>query len=477
MIQLAGGQYCIPSGNPIVREKYAPNRGSAAHFCTTLHRIDMLQRQKTHQTQTFAALQQGINVVFAHKSHATRCKTSCKVDFLAHSPLKKAAIRTGKTRGMLGQPHMLSSTSTQSHQAPTATHSHSTELAWRLLPASTLKTDASLARDWNRLNVATSNQPFLDADAVADALAIFGGAHEHLALAYAGQTLAAMLVISKTAPFRWCTFQPSQLPLGAWVIAPGFDLALITRTLLPALPGFALTLSITQADPRFTPRPADTPTLHTDDYIDTGWLELVGSFESYWHERSKNLRHNLRKQRHKLADQGVHISLREVTAPEDMAAAVARYGALESAGWKAGIGTAVHPDNEQGRFYRQLLEKSARAGEALVCEYWFDDRMVASNLCQLRGDTLVVLKTTYDEGCKHVSPAFLLREAELQSFFETGRIRRLEFYGRLRPWHTHWTEHRRTLYHTTAYRTSWIRQLARLRQASRHDQTATPLTP
>ena len=87
MIQLAGGQYCIPSGNPIVREKYAPNRGSAAHFCTTLHRIDMLQRQKTHQTQTFAALQQGINVVFAHKSHATRCKTSCKVDFLAHSPL------------------------------------------------------------------------------------------------------------------------------------------------------------------------------------------------------------------------------------------------------------------------------------------------------------------------------------------------------------------------------------------------------
>lgn len=333
MIQLAGGQYCIPSGNPIVREKYAPNRGSAAHFCTTLHRIDMLQRQKTHQTQTFAALQQGINVVFAHKSHATRCKTSCKVVFLAHSPLKKAAIRTGKTRGMLGQPHMLSSTSTQSHQAP------------------------------------------------------------------------------------------------------------------------------------------------TDDYIDTGWLELVGSFESYWHERSKNLRHNLRKQRHKLADQGVHISLREVTAPEDMAAAVARYGALESAGWKAGIGTAVHPDNEQGRFYRQLLEKSARAGEALVCEYWFDDRMVASNLCQLRGDTLVVLKTTYDEGCKHVSPAFLLREAELQSFFETGRIRRLEFYGRLRPWHTHWTEHRRTLYHTTAYRTSWIRQLARLRQASRHDQTATPLTP
>jgi hypothetical protein len=86
VIQLAGGQYCIPSGNPIVREKYAPNRGSAAHFCTTLHRIDMLQRQKTHQTQTFAALQQGINVVFAHKSHATRCKTSCKVDFLAHSP-------------------------------------------------------------------------------------------------------------------------------------------------------------------------------------------------------------------------------------------------------------------------------------------------------------------------------------------------------------------------------------------------------
>lgn len=45
-----------------------------------------------------------------------------------------------------------------------------------------------------------------------------------------------------------------------------------------------------------------------------------------------------------------------VTDPAGVAAALADYGALESAGWKAGTGTAIHPDNAQGRFYRRMLE-------------------------------------------------------------------------------------------------------------------------
>jgi hypothetical protein len=126
--------------------------------------------------------------------------------------------------------------------------------------------------------------------------------------------------------------------------------------------------------------------------------DLNGSFEEYWSGRGKNLRQNMRKQRNRLAAEGVTAQMRSLTHPADIAAAIERYGALESAGWKAAQGTAIHPDNAQGSFYRCLLEYRRRdAARPWSIEYLFADRVVASNLCLRRGKTLVVLKTTYDE--------------------------------------------------------------------------------
>jgi Acetyltransferase (GNAT) domain len=144
----------------------------------------------------------------------------------------------------------------------------------------------------------------------------------------------------------------------------------------------------------------------------------------------------------------------------DMASAVANYGALESRGWKAKEGTAIHPDNAQGSFYRELLEHASLRGEAVVFQYLFDDRIVAMNLCLLRRGTLVVLKTTYDESIQSFSPAFLLREEELQDIFKRGEITHLEYFGRMMEWHTKWTDQKRTLYHLTMYRWPFLKRIA-----------------
>ena len=66
---------------------------------------------------------------------------------------------------------------------------------------------------------------------------------------------------------------------------------------------------------------------------------------------------------------------------EDMADAVARYGNLESGGWKADLGTAIHKDNDQGHFYTDMLTRAAHAGEAVVYEYLINNEVAASNLC------------------------------------------------------------------------------------------------
>jgi CelD/BcsL family acetyltransferase involved in cellulose biosynthesis len=333
---------------------------------------------------------------------------------------------------------------------------------WINLPARQLLDSAALQQQWDRLNAARHDIPFLSASAIGTALQVFGQGSERLLLAKddAGQALA-MLILVPNGRLQWATFQPSQLPLGSWVARAEVSTTAMCRSLLRGPLGLALVISLTQIDPRLAPRESDAAETRHADYIPTAWVEVEGTFEDYWAARGKNLRQNLRKQRNKLAADGVHRTV------ESMAPALERYSSLESAGWKADQGTAIRIDNDQGHFYRRLFERAASRNESVIYEYLFDDRTVAMNLCLLRGGELIVLKTTYDESIRTLSPAFLLREEEMRSFFEGAEIRRVEYYGRLMDWHTKLTANQRTLYHLTQYRWGWLRNWADRRRATR----------
>nr|WP_316639077.1 GNAT family N-acetyltransferase [uncultured Roseateles sp.] len=334
------------------------------------------------------------------------------------------------------------------------------------------------AQHWDRLNAQRGDLPFLGAYAITSALEAFGTGQERLLCGHAGGDLVAMFLLAPCGLARWQTFQPSQIPLGAWVAAPGLAIEQLARSLIKGPLRTCLALSITQLDPRFSPRAPDTAAGASGDYIETGWIDIDGSFQAYWEARGKNLRQNLRKQRNKLAAEGVALEMRVLQAVGDVAPALARYGRLESSGWKASQGTAIHPDNQQGRFYQALFEHAARQGEALIYEYTFDGKPVAMDLCLLRQGQLIVLKTTYDEAIKSFSPAFLLREEELQHYFSGQQIKRIEYYGRLMEWHTRWTDQKRTLYHLTCYRYGWLKSLAtkyRQRLAARQSAAAQPV--
>lgn len=338
-------------------------------------------------------------------------------------------------------------------------------LAWRRWPADALCSSESLRRQWDELNADRLDLPFLGADAITAALEAFGNGRETLLVAAHQQQTVAMLLVVPDGMLRWRTFQPSQLPLGAWVAAPHLGLPDLCRSAMRGPLRACMVLSITQVDPLLAVRQDDADDTRHSDYIDTAWVEVQGSFEDYWAARGKNLRQNLRKQRNRLAAEGATTTLRILRQPEEMAPALTRYGTLESAGWKAGEGTAIHPANAQGRFYTRLLEAAAQRGEALVFEYLIGERSAAINLCLLRHGTLVVLKTTYDESMpKTLSPAFLLREEELQHVFAGNEIRRIEYYGRVMEWHTKLTGKQRTLYHLSAYRWPMLKQQAERRR-------------
>lgn len=345
------------------------------------------------------------------------------------------------------------------------------------MPASLLQNDATLRTAWDGLNDGHLALPFMASDVIAAALTCFGSGREQLLSGFADGALHAMIVVTPQGRLRWATFQPSQLPLGAWVANADLSPDAVSQQLLRSgALGQPLVVSVTQVDTRQAARQEDTPSTRHDDYIQTSWIDVEGSFDDYWAARGKNLRQNLRKQRNKLATDGVQTTLEFAATAADIAPALVRYGRLESTGWKAGGGTAIDVDNVQGRFYQQVLQEAAERGEAWVATYRFNDQTVAMNLGLVRRGVLVVLKTAYDESMpKTQSPASLLREDELRQIFARGDIKRVEFYGRTMEWHTKLTEQQRTLYHLTTYRWPWVKRFAERRQAATRQSQAQPV--
>lgn len=312
------------------------------------------------------------------------------------------------------------------------------------------------AARWDELARARGHVAFLESPFLIPLLKEFGDGQEVLALYQRAHehTLGAGAILRQRGRMRWELFIPSQLPLGCW-ISPDANEQPLERQLhelLSALPGFALSLGLPQIDSLQLARPAAHNQLRVQDYIDTAWVDVEGSFDAYWDARGKNLRQNCKKQRNKLAAEGVHTSLECLTTPEAVEQALQDYGNLETTGWKAGQGTAIHPDNAQGRFYRAMLENYCALGRGRIYRYKFDDKVVAMDLCIESGPVLIILKTAYDESFRTVSPTTLMRQEQFQRIFTEARHARIEFYGKVMEWHTRWTGTARQIYHMTYYR-------------------------
>jgi CelD/BcsL family acetyltransferase involved in cellulose biosynthesis len=345
-------------------------------------------------------------------------------------------------------------------------------MSWTLLPGVQF---ASVAGDWQRLHAEGIAAPMLAADFVAALLDEFGDGNELLARYEQGGQILAMAVLARHGRASWATFQPPQAPLGLWIQRAGTDLASALAALMRALPGYPLVLGVTQCDPLLIARPDAGPRGHSRNYIDTARITIATDFANYWGGRGKNLRSNLKKQRSRLAATGVATRLEVIRSADAVAAAIADYGNLESAGWKAEGGTAVSPENAQGRFYRRMMEAFCRRGAGSIYRYWFGAQLVAMDLCIEERDCIVVLKTTYDQNAAaHFSPALLMREEACQQLFDERRFSRIEFYGKVMEWHLRWTDQVRTLYHVNHYRWPILQRLHGLRQTRASAAGAAP---
>jgi len=318
---------------------------------------------------------------------------------------------------------------------------------------------ARLAKQWDKLNDSSFKSPLLTSRFLISALNIFGTGKEKLVCLGPSDAPDGMAVLIERKRGSWETFQPSQAPIGFSLIAPNLDVSVALSAMTRALPGFPIVVGLSQQDPELLPRPDDSSRIRSLDYIDTARIIVEGGFDSYWEQRGKNLKQNMRKARNKLEKASLTVRLDCITDPGKVREAIINYGNFESGGWKAKDGTAVNLNNDQGKFYLDLLETHCRAGHGRIYQLMFNDNIAAMDLCVDLNGVIVILKTTYDEAMAEYSPAMLMHQELFQSIFNAGEFKRIEFYGKVMDWHTRFTEDKRKMYHLNYYRWGWIKRL------------------
>ncbi len=331
-------------------------------------------------------------------------------------------------------------------------------MTWKFEPA--LHSFAAAKAHWDSLNRLSHDHVLLDSRFVEALLRRFDSSQVLLGIQEVG-TVQAMALVTRKSPGIWETFQPSQAPLGMLLKDSRQAPLEAIRGLLRSLPGPALQVAILQQDPDFSSilPLTGSPEIDLLEYIKTPRLSIAGAYEDYWKSRSGNLRHNLSRQRKRLAEKGNRLELVVCAAPASMADAMREYGRLESAGWKGTEGTAVMDGSAQGAFYRDVMEAFSATHEGMVYQLLLDGKVVASDLCLARNGMLVVLKTAYDEMIPQISPALLMREDIIRRLYEERTINVVEFYGRVLDWHLKWTDQVRTLYHVNCFRHSWVEKI------------------
>lgn len=327
-----------------------------------------------------------------------------------------------------------------------------TQAPWKLhelKPAQGLGTHREA---WDCLNQQlTGGHGMLDSLFVDAILRHFGKRSVLLATAGSDDQPLAMLIIGGTTPGLgvWSSFLPSQAQIGPSLIPEQLDL----RGLFAVLPGYARELDLLCNDPRFGDL-RDLPGLPVKGapHALTMSVSLRGSFDDYWAQRPRKLIQNMRRYLRRLQSEPGGERLVIIDEPDAMAAAIARYAGLESGGWKGREGTAISSDNPQGRFYAEVMREFSARGEALVYELWLGEDLVASRMLLLRGDMVIMLKTTFHEKFERFAPGRILLLRTLEDLFTRAPDGVVEFYTNAEADLLAWSTSQRWINHVSVYR-------------------------
>jgi len=332
---------------------------------------------------------------------------------------------------------------------------------WYSFPLS--RTLGEHAAAWNASNQRLFQGHLLfDSRFVGNMLKHFGQGDEQLLQRKNSAGDMEMCLLRPGAWGRWESFFPSQAQISPVMVGSADSLG----GMFDALPGLPIQIDFLGQDvPYSNVVDGLSPGRQAISHATTISIGLSGNFEKYWGSRPKNLIKNIRRYKNRLENGNCKVNLVQIEAPDEMAAAVVRYGELEAHSWKSLEGTAVLPDNVQGRFYSDVLADFARTGNAIVYELWIDDRLAASRLVILDDRMFIILKTAYNKDMAQFAPGRLLLHEVIADAYRRIPGGMLEFYTNATADQFEWATQSRTIVHQSVFRNgalSLSRQIAKL---------------
>ncbi len=170
---------------------------------------------------------------------------------------------------------------------------------------------------------------------------------------------------------------------------------------------------------------------------DSPYLELIGTWDSYWASLSSKFRSNVRNRLSRLKQIG-EPALEVLADGADIAAACQDAWRLEASGWKDQEGTSIGSDAAVQKFYTLLAERAAASGWLRLVFLTVGGRRIAVSYGAIYDDRLFLFKTGYDREFHACSPFKLLTYLAAQEGFARG-LREIDFLGDTEPWKQEWT--------------------------------------
>lgn len=274
--------------------------------------------------------------------------------------------------------------------------------------------------------------------------------HLHVLLGERGQEVVVIALVEPTGLYRWRVYCPSQAQAALVVVNPSVSINF--EELLAAFPTSCARLDLFALDPReHLPLLSGAALAEKRLAARNICVDLTGDFEGYWQSRSPKLRQNVRRYRKRITEELGQLRATVVTHPDQVASATDRYGILESRGWKGRVGTALHPGNLQGEFYRSLMAEMAEQSRSYVFELYADEILLASRLCLAGDNILVMIKTAFDERYKRYAAGRLLLYDVLQHFYEKQVFSVVDFYTNANDDQMEWATTSRSMVHSSIY--------------------------
>ena len=313
------------------------------------------------------------------------------------------------------------------------------------------------------------DHPYLETSFVVPLLKIFP--HEKICLAEYEEKgeIKCAYVVSINSLFSAAAYVDGVSQISLSYIHPSISasqLGSITQSLFNDLPGYVGVFHLELVDPDLIAKEvfSSNTSVELEECANNTSLPAGVEFEQYWQERSKSVRKQTGRCIRSLEREGVNVDYCVINEIVNLDEAFGEYCRIEGLGWKGEQGTALTLTNEQGVFYKRVVEGFMQQGRAKIHQLKFDGKVVASLISIDSSDMMIVVKTTYDENYAKNSPGRLLDYYMLQKELVSGNIKNMENYTNASEQDQKWFPRVRKMYNVTIYRHRWIKWIAQLKQ-------------